>query len=126
MARPDVEYAQAAYRVYPYYRPNDPLYSNQWNFPAIGMEQAWDINQARARSIIVAVLDTGVAYTNAIYEFTGVPFELDGVRYPALGPGHRAVRGRARVSVRPAASSARATSSGTTTTRSTSTATART
>ena len=86
MDRPDVEFAQAAYRVHPYYKPNDPQYSLQWNFPAIGMEQAWDINQGASASIIVAVLDTGVAYGNATYEFTGVPFVLDGVRYPALGP----------------------------------------
>ena len=24
-------------------RPNDPLYANQWNFPALDMERAWDI-----------------------------------------------------------------------------------
>ena len=40
MEREDVEFAQAAYRVYPYFRPNDALYDRQWNFPAIGMEQA--------------------------------------------------------------------------------------
>jgi serine protease len=86
MERDDVEYAQAAYRVYPYFRPNDSLYDRQWNFPAIGMEQAWDINRGASASIVVAVLDTGVAFQNATYAFTGVPFVLDGVRYPALGP----------------------------------------
>jgi serine protease len=85
MSRDDVEFAQAAYRVYPYFRPNDPLYSNQWNFPAIAMEEAWDINPGSNSSITVAVLDTGAAYMNAIFEFTGVPFTLNGVRYPALG-----------------------------------------
>jgi serine protease len=85
MAREDVAFAQAAYRVYPYYRPNDPLYTNQWNFPAIGMEEAWDINPGSTPTITVAVLDTGAAYTNGIYEFTGTSFTLDGIRYPALG-----------------------------------------
>lgn len=85
MQRPDVEYAQAAYRVYPYFTPNDPLYTNQWNFSAIGMEQAWDINQGASNAIVVAVLDTGVAYENATFDFVGVPFEVDGVRFPALG-----------------------------------------
>src|SRR5687768_9772650 len=33
--RPDVEYAQPRYRNYAMARPNDPLYVNQWNFPAI-------------------------------------------------------------------------------------------
>ena len=30
--QPDVEYAQARYRVYPAFVPNDPLYSRQWNY----------------------------------------------------------------------------------------------
>ena len=45
-ARGDVEYAQPRYLNHTMYKPNDPLYSNQWNFPAIGMEQAWDIQRA--------------------------------------------------------------------------------
>ena len=46
-AQPDVEYAQARYRVSPAFIPNDPLYSRQWNYPAIDMERAWDINPGR-------------------------------------------------------------------------------
>ena len=42
-ARSDVEYAQPRYRNHAMFKPNDPLYSNQWNFPAIDMERAWDI-----------------------------------------------------------------------------------
>jgi serine protease len=85
MQRPEVEYAQAAYRVYAHYRPNDPLYTNQWNYPAVGMEQAWDINPGASSSIVVAVLDSGVAYAGGLYEFTGTSFVLDGIRYPPLG-----------------------------------------
>jgi serine protease len=84
-ARPDVEYAQASYRVYAYFRPNDPLYDRQWNFQAIGMEQAWDINPGASSDVIVAVLDSGLAYRNAIYEFIAPAFVDNGVRYPALG-----------------------------------------
>ena len=87
MQRDDVEYTQAAYRVYPYYKPNDPLYTNQWNFPAIGMEEAWDINPGSSSTITVAVLDTGVAYTNAIYEFTGTSVHAERRALP--GPGAR-------------------------------------
>ena len=70
-ARPDVEYAQAAYRVYPYqadFVPNDQFYSCavrsqcQWNFPAIDLERAWDIQKGGSSSIIVAVVDTGMAF----------------------------------------------------------------
>lgn len=84
-ARPDVEYAQACYRVYAYFRPNDPLYDRQWNFQVIGMEQAWDINPGASAEVIVAVLDSGIAYRDALYEFVAPAFVDNGVTYPALG-----------------------------------------
>ena len=42
-ARPDVEYAQAAYRVHTQFVPNDTNYRRglQWNFPLIDLERAW-------------------------------------------------------------------------------------
>ena len=64
--QPDVEYAQPAHRVHAQFVPNDPLYKKyQWNLPLIGMERAWDIQPQAGSSIIVAVIDTGVAYSNA-------------------------------------------------------------
>jgi serine protease len=85
--REDVEYAQASYVVRAHYRPNDPLYERQWNLQAIGMEQAWDIQPGATSSVVVAVLDSGVAFQNAIYEFNGDPYTNEsGVSYPALGP----------------------------------------
>jgi serine protease len=64
--QPDVEYAQARYIVHPMFVPNDPLYAQQWNFPAIDMERAWDLNPGATSSIVVAVIDSGVAYRNAV------------------------------------------------------------
>lgn len=86
-ARPDVEYAQARYRIHPLFVPNDPLYRQQWNFPLIDMERAWDINPGASSSIVVAVLDTGVAYRSAIIRSTVDAFTLPDttLRYPALG-----------------------------------------
>jgi serine protease len=98
-ARPDVEYAQAAYRLHPELVPNDALYPQQWNLPAIHMEQAWDIQPAAGSNVIVAVLDTGIAYTAATVPFHAGAFSEDpsdpnndilppGVgsnTYPALG-----------------------------------------
>jgi serine protease len=69
-AQPDVEYAQARYIVRPRFVPNDPLYVRQWNFPTIDMERAWDINGGATPSIIVGVLDTGVAYRAATVRFS--------------------------------------------------------
>ena len=39
--------------------PNDPLYSEQWNFRMIGVEDAW--KTTRGKGVVVAVIDTGVA-----------------------------------------------------------------
>ena len=73
-ARADVEYAQPAYRVYPYsFVPNDQFYACatstskcQWNFPAIDLDRAWNIEQVPggSSSIVVAVVDTGMAFSS--------------------------------------------------------------
>jgi serine protease len=96
-ARPEVEYAQAAYRIHPQFVPNDAFFSTQWNLPIINMEAGWDIQPDAGSDIIVAVLDTGIAYTAATAQFTAGAFTLDGAgnvvppgsggtSYPALGP----------------------------------------
>jgi serine protease len=85
-AQPDVEYAQARYRVRPLFVPNDPLYSRQWNFPAIDMERAWDINQGATSDITVAVLDTGMAFRSGVLQlFAHEWVRGDGVSFPSLG-----------------------------------------
>ncbi len=85
-AQPDVEYAQPRYLVHPMFVPNDPLYSRQWNYPAIDMERAWDINPGAAPSIVVAVLDSGVAYRSAIVRYNARAFRVvNGPSFPALG-----------------------------------------
>ena len=85
--RPDVEYAQAAYRVHPLMVPNDQLYGIQWNLPMIDLERAWDIQGAAGSSVTVAVLDSGVAFQSAVVRFNGRAFRDDlGNLHPALGP----------------------------------------
>src|SRR5688572_22160010 len=87
-ARPDVEYAQPRYRNHAMARPNDTLYTNQWNFPAIDMERTWDIQPGASADIIVAVLDSGMAFRagtvryNSRFAFRLAP---NGPIYPALG-----------------------------------------
>ena len=86
-AQPDVEYAQARYRVYPAFVPNDPFYVRQWNYPAIDMERAWDINPGATPSVTVAVLDSGVAFRSGVFRFDAPAFRVtanDPV-FPALG-----------------------------------------
>src|SRR5206468_12346444 len=47
--------------------PNDPDYKSgrQWHLTLIDIERAWDIQPSAGSSITVAVIDTGLAYTNA-------------------------------------------------------------
>jgi serine protease len=84
-ARPDVEYAQPDYRVYTRFRPNDPEYGRQWNFTALDMEAAWEINRGASTSVIVAVLDSGMAFKNVSFEYTAPAFRFENRIYPALG-----------------------------------------
>ncbi len=60
-----VLYAEPDPIVRPRFRPNDRLYTYQWNFPKIGMEAAWDINRGGSSKTVVAVVDTGVAYVTS-------------------------------------------------------------
>ena len=85
--RADVEYAQARYLNHAMFRPNDQFYSLQWNLPAIDMERAWDINPGATTSVTVAVLDSGVAYRDAVVRYRAAAFRLEtgGPVYPALG-----------------------------------------
>ena len=86
--RPDVEYAQPRYRNHAMARPNDALYANQWNFPAIDMERAWDIQPGASSNIIVAVLDSGMAFQTGTVRYNSrFSFRLTpgGPIYPALG-----------------------------------------
>ena len=86
--RGEVQYAQPDYRVHTLMVPNDPLYQTmQWNLPLINLEKAWDIQPQAGSNITVAVLDTGIAYTNGTIN-ANLPAFIDdqGVRYPALGP----------------------------------------
>jgi serine protease len=82
-----VEYAQPRYRNHAMYRPNDPLYNLQWNFPAIDMERAWDIQRGATSDVVVAVLDSGVSFRNAVVRYTTRPFRVaaGGPLYPSLG-----------------------------------------
>ena len=61
-ADPAIVSAEPNYYRYAHFEPNDPYVSYQWHFPQIQMNQAWDLSTGQG--VIVAVLDTGVAYEN--------------------------------------------------------------
>ena len=56
--RSEVEYAELNYSRSLLFTPNDILYSFQWHFPLINLEEAWDISTGNG--VTVAVVDSGV------------------------------------------------------------------
>jgi len=61
-----VEFAQPDYIRHLHVIPNDPDFSlRQWNFTAIDLPRAWDINYGATSSIVVALVDTGVTVVPA-------------------------------------------------------------
>jgi serine protease len=86
MKRPDVEYAQADYRVYPRFVPNDSLYQQlQWNLRDISLERAWDIQRGASSDVIVAVLDSGIAFRTVTNQYNAGSVLFEGRSYPSLG-----------------------------------------
>ena len=64
---PNVEYAEPNYVAHFLMVPNDPYYIYQWHlyntrYGGINVQDAWDIS--KGDGVIVAVVDTGVAYEN--------------------------------------------------------------
>ena len=84
-ARPDVEYAQASYLRQPLFVPNDPYFAQQWNLAILNMAQAWDINDGATDAVVVAVIDSGVAFADLDVDFNARAFRIGETRYPALG-----------------------------------------
>ena len=72
---PGIEFAQPNYICRIIWTPNDPFYSYQWHFPIIDMPNAWEIEQGGDSTVIIGILDTGVAYKDhpiPVYEQDGV------------------------------------------------------
>lgn len=78
---PRIEYAEPNYLYGIDFVPDDPRYAEQWHLKAIGLEQAWD--ESRGDGVVVAVIDTGVAYEK--HERGGLKFhmvpDLSGVKF---------------------------------------------
>lgn len=82
-----VDYAEVNPLVWAFFVPNDEFYSFQWNLQdgatgGINMEPAWDIHTGDP-NVIVAVLDTGVAYED-FEDFTRAP----DLAYTLFVPGY--------------------------------------
>jgi serine protease len=60
---PEVEYAEVNGPVHAFFRPNDLGFEVQWNFRMLEAERTWDIQKGDP-SVVVAILDTGIAFEN--------------------------------------------------------------
>jgi serine protease len=60
MLDPRVEYAELNSVCHAFTTPNDPEYFYQWHFPAVNAPSAWEISAGDG--IVVAILDTGIAF----------------------------------------------------------------
>jgi serine protease len=58
--RPGVRYVEENVRLYPTAVPNDKLYTSQWHYPAMNLPATWDEETGAARTVVVAVVDTGI------------------------------------------------------------------
>ncbi len=75
---PAVEYAEPNYIASALLTPNDPLYKYQWHLdnPGTGgirMQSAWDASGGGSSNVIVAIIDTGVAYEDYGTSFKQAP-----------------------------------------------------
>ena len=71
--QPGVVYAEPVGRVWPLFRPNDPLFQYQWNLAQLELERVWTINQGGPSGVVVAVIDGGVAYTTTGASYLQAP-----------------------------------------------------
>ena len=99
---PEVEYAQPNYLLRLHATPNDPGLSRQWNFTAIDIPRAWDINPG-AQDVTVAVIDSGVTSATATVTYrlwTGSRFDIAPIPY-RINPDLDAARITAAVDFTP-------------------------
>jgi len=68
-SQPEVLYAQPNYLRRHETVPNDSNFSSQWNFQAINLPSAWDINPGGRADVIVAVIDTGLTTVEGSFGF---------------------------------------------------------
>lgn len=61
-------------------QPNDELFNLQWNFVAIDLPRAWEINSGATADVTVAVIDTGLNVVTDTFLFSG-PFGRFPIRF---------------------------------------------
>src|SRR3989338_777291 len=92
---PAVEYAEPNYIAHAFWTPNDALYGYQWHldnprYGGIHAQAAWDLEDGDP-SVIVAVVDTGVAYedyTQSSFFLTQRYYKAPDLAQTVFAPGY--------------------------------------
>jgi thermitase len=74
------EYVEPNYYVHSSFTPNDPLWSSQWGPRKVLADLAWDIELGQ-KSMIVAVIDTGIGYHHEDLAGNHLPSGYDWVNH---------------------------------------------
>ncbi len=85
--QPEVMYAQPNYLNRNKTVPNDSNFSAQWNFQAINLPTAWDINPGGRSDVLVAVIDSGLTTVDNTFGFRiwdGRAFRIFGVPFAKM------------------------------------------
>lgn len=77
------DYIERNYYVHATFAPNDPLWSLQWALPKVRADLAWDIQLGR-KSVIVAVIDTGMDYNHPDLTQNYLPGGYDWVNHDSF------------------------------------------
>jgi serine protease len=86
-SQPEVLYAQPNYLSHNKTVPNDSNFSAQWNFQAINLPTAWDINPGGRPDVLVAVIDSGLTTVDNTFGFRiwdGRAFRIFGVPFAKM------------------------------------------
>lgn len=89
---PSVEYAEPNYIAEAFWTPNDAYYPSQWHlhnpqYGGINMEKAWDMERGGQPGIVIAVIDTGVAYEDYSDE-SGAYYQAPDLAMTRFIPGY--------------------------------------
>lgn len=83
--RPEVAEVTLNFRMRPsQVRPNDEFHRLQWNFDAINLPAAWQINPGARNDVIVAVIDTGLNTVTDTFVFASPIVGQIPVRFAAV------------------------------------------
>lgn len=79
VSRVGLNYRAAAFQQ----RPNDEFYNLQWNFDAIDLPRAWEINPGARDDVIIAVIDSGLNVRSGTVNLT-TPVGPVAIRFAAV------------------------------------------